>query len=115
MTRAQIVEVFGARVGDLVWGVTDEPGATRRIRHGATYPKTASIPGAVILKLCDRMANTRECLKATTERSQRKLQMYRAEYALFRQLLHTNADGVEARLWDALDVLSAWDGKEDAG
>ena len=55
--RKEIDEAFGVRVAELVWAVTNEPGPNRASRHAVTYPKIRALPLAVLLKLCDRMAN----------------------------------------------------------
>ena len=106
-TRESIAAAFGERVAELVWAVTDAPGDSRAERHRATHPKINQTPGAVTLKLCDRLANTRQCLTVETERNTRKLAMYRAEYPGFRAALHHSPTGATARLWDALDALCA--------
>jgi (p)ppGpp synthase/HD superfamily hydrolase len=48
---------FGRWVAELVYAVTDELGRNRRERHSKTYPKTADLREAVVLKLADRIAN----------------------------------------------------------
>src|SRR5262245_31138361 len=40
LSRAEVETNFGAEVTELVWRVTDEPGATRKERKPATYRKT---------------------------------------------------------------------------
>ena len=55
--RKDIAEMFGEKVAELVWAVSNEPGENRKVRHALTYPKTLSVPGAVFVKLCDRIAN----------------------------------------------------------
>ncbi|MBK6734079.1 MAG: HD domain-containing protein [bacterium] len=40
ITRSELASRFGEAVADLVWRVTDEPGANRAARKRATYAKT---------------------------------------------------------------------------
>ena len=53
VTVEQVMERFGSRVAELVHAVTTEPGATRKERHAATWPKLVETEGAVRLKLAD--------------------------------------------------------------
>lgn len=55
--------VFGWQIAMLVFLVTDEAGKNRKERKENTYNKTASNLEAVQLKLCDRIANVRNCIK----------------------------------------------------
>ena len=52
---------FEGRIYQAVWGVTDEPGKNRKERKAKTYAKTAANPDAVLVKLCDRIANVHSC------------------------------------------------------
>jgi len=61
VTLNDVKNRFGKRVASIVNGVTNEPGASRKIRHKKTYPKTKRIPGAFILKQADRIANVEKC------------------------------------------------------
>lgn len=61
VTIKDVRKRFGKRVASLVNGVTNEPGANRKIRHQKTYYKTKSIPNAFILKQADRIANIEKC------------------------------------------------------
>ncbi len=102
LTLDDVRQRFGDRVAELVDAVTDEPGKNRAQRHAATWPKTRRIPGGVTLKLCDRLANVAACF----DNGSAKIGMYRKEYPHFRAALHpVRPHGVEAALWDNLDVL----------
>lgn len=106
-TEVSISEVrsaFGDRVADLVFAVTTEPGKNRRERNAATYPKLAATPGAVRLKLADRIANVEQCWLVRDAR----LFMYRKEYASFRAALRDDADHVALAMWKHLDGLLGW-------
>lgn len=80
-----ICENFGSDVADLVWAVTNQPGANRRIRAAHTYPKIRTFaPHAVIVKVADRIANTEHAIRHET----RHLEMYQREYPAFRYALY---------------------------
>lgn len=53
----EVWDEFGWEIAQLVFLVTDEDGDNRRERKQKTYPKISSNPGAVLLKICDRLAN----------------------------------------------------------
>ena len=54
-----IKKAFGERVADIVYDVTDELGKNRKERKEKTYPKTKANWKAIVVKLCDRIANVR--------------------------------------------------------
>ncbi len=91
----EIAEMFGDRVAALVGAVTNEQGENRKVRAALTYPKTRSVPGAVCLKLADRIANV--------EHGGKLVEMYRKEYDDFRRALHTLRDCDS--MWTHLDSL----------
>lgn len=89
-------ETFGERVAAMVDAVTDEPGPNRKARKLATYEKTRTIDGGVVLKLFDRLANVRA--------GGALVGMYRKEHESFkRALLSSQPSELEGRLWAALD------------
>lgn len=98
-TREELQVSFGERVAELVWAVTDEPGANREERHARTFPKTRSVPGAVRLKLADRIAN----LEAAREHRRDLFQMYRREHADFESQLRR--PGEHDEMWEHLASL----------
>ncbi len=57
VTYKEIEEAFNPQVAQIVFAVTDEPGATRKERKEKTYVKLAENPSGVIVKLADRIAN----------------------------------------------------------
>jgi len=62
LDETDIIEQFGGRVGVLVDAVTDPSGyPNRKTRKAAAYPRITAAPGAVKLKLADRIANVRSC------------------------------------------------------
>lgn len=94
--RKEIDELFGSQVAAVVWAVTNEPGPSRATRHATTYPKIRAEPLAVLLKLCDRLANV--------QAGGSLVDMYRREHEDFRRALYTPGqwDAVWARLDAAL-------------
>jgi len=89
---------FGPRIAELVWAVTNEPGANRKERHEKTYPKTRQVKGAIRLKLADRIANVEHCLKEKKEKgSSRLLGMYQNEFDAFVDALFV--PGQEEDMW----------------
>lgn len=111
LTFAEIEARFGAEVAELVWRVTDEPGATREERKPATYRKTSASEMAVVLKLADRIAN----VEASLATDRRLLEMYRREHVEFKATLHPAAGGeLAGRMWTCLDALLAASGTRDA-
>jgi (p)ppGpp synthase/HD superfamily hydrolase len=98
-TREAVAGAFGERVATLVWAVTNEPGANRRERHEKTLPKTRATPGAVQLKLADRIAN----VEASAAGRRDMLVMYRGEHRTFETALRT--PGEHDAMWDHLSGL----------
>jgi hypothetical protein len=80
VTVEDIRMLFGDDVADIVWRVTDAPGATRAIRKAATYPKIAGRDEAIIVKMADRIAN---CIQGGKKGNGGKRAMYQAEHADF--------------------------------
>jgi (p)ppGpp synthase/HD superfamily hydrolase len=106
VARGEVEDRFGPRVAALVHAVTTEDGRDRKERSERTYPKISGTPGAVRLKLADRIANVESCW---ADRS-RKLFMYEREYATFREHLRDESDQVTAPMWEHLDKLLGWRG-----
>ena len=78
------------RIIDIVQAVTDEPGENRKERKNKTYPKIAANQDAVIVKLCDRIANVTFSIKESVdyspiarERAEGLLKMYAKEHEKF--------------------------------
>lgn len=99
MTLKELKGLFGKRVASLVNGVTNEEGRNRKERHRKTYPKTKRIPGAIILKLADRIANIEACLATGDGR----INMYRKEWEDFREALYV--EGEHERMWKYIEKL----------
>lgn len=102
----EIREMFTERVADLVDAVTNGPGANRKAKQSSTYPKIRATPGAVALKLADRIANVEHG---------GSVDMYRKEYEDFKRALYTPPDLVRDgaftakihKMWEHLDTLLA--------
>jgi (p)ppGpp synthase/HD superfamily hydrolase len=80
--------------------VTDEPGANRDEKKAATYPKIRTDKKAVIIKLCDRIANVEHSNAAGDS----MLKRYRREHPEFTKQLRRPEDGLE-NMWAHLDKI----------
>ena len=98
-TYAMIECDFGKRVADLVYAVTNEPGANRAERHAKTYPKIVACQGATMLKLADRIAN----VEYSVAHNSPQLGMYKKEYPGFKAALYQ--PNWYVAMWDRLDAL----------
>lgn len=103
LSRAAVAETAGERVAAMVDAVSDGPGDNRKQRKQRPYRLIPQTPGAVLIKLADRIAN----VEAAVGRRPGLLAMYRKEHARFRELLCDPEDGVAAPLWATLDGLLA--------
>lgn len=93
--RKNIAEMFGTRTADLVAAVTNDESPDHDVRAAKTYPRIRACPGAVALKLADRIVN----VSAGGELGGK----YAAAYEDFYRALHT-AGEYEA-MWAELDGL----------
>lgn len=93
--KKSIEEIFGTLVADTVWRVTNEEGATRKIRSLLTYPKIRESATATIIKLADRIANV--------ENGGSLVEMYRKEHDDFKRGIYVA--GVAEPMWTYLDKL----------
>lgn len=80
-TREEIEAQFGPYAASLVWAVTGV-GATRAERNHSAYEKIVLCPGAVILKLADRIANVEASAVGSSH-----LAMYAKEHAGFMKMV----------------------------
>ena len=113
VTREVVEKQFGKGIADMVWAVTDPVGPDgkplpRRERSEHTYPKIKSTPGALTVKLADRLSNVVNCFLLAKDGSlDSKIKMYRKEYGKFREtfydLDHPCANWTEA--WKSLDAM----------
>lgn len=99
---------YGDRVGTMVNLCTDEKGLTRKERHEKTYPLIAKDDDAVVVKLCDRIANTEYGISTDNLSQYRK---YCREYVYFRNTLR-NENNIHwdkvSKMWNHLDNLFDW-------
>lgn len=86
----------------LIHAVTDGKGATRKERKREAYRKIRLTPGAVVVKLCDRIANVEHALSTGSER---KYELYTREMSEFRKKLYDPADASVAAMWQHLEWL----------
>lgn len=91
------------RVIEIVQAFTDEPGKNRKERKAKTYPKIAKLEDAVIVKLCDRIANVTFSFKEVVslhkihrEKAEDMLSLYAKEHKEFCEKLLTNQEHVSA-------------------
>jgi len=92
---------FPLRVVDIAEAVTDEPGETREERKQKTYPKIAGDRLAILVKLCDRIAN----VESSRMRSRRKYRRYQEEHRSFKAHLFNPRDSKLLPLWQHLERI----------
>ncbi len=93
-------------VAAIVEAVSDGPGITRHDRKMRPYHLIPKTPGAVYVKLADRIANVEMCLAdEKEERCARLLTMYRneCESRVFFQIQSLEASYTEHRMWRYLN------------
>lgn len=98
----EIRQMYGNRVAQIVWDVTDEPGVNRAERKKNTLPKTAQNPDAALIKLADRLANV-----TASQGDERRLSMYRTEHPEFQSALQSAAPYKD--MWSALTSMLSLD------
>ncbi len=104
-SKNEIVKDFGEEVADIVYRVTDEPGADRTERKRKTYHKIRGHIRATTVKLCDRIANA----EASSDVPE-KLKMYKNEHGEFRDAVCIqDHDSFLGDLWRHLDQLLGFD------
>jgi (p)ppGpp synthase/HD superfamily hydrolase len=97
-------EMYGNRVADIVFRVSNERGWTRKERNFKTYPKIWVNESAIFVKLCDRISNT----KNSKESGHRMFAAYRKEYPTFRYALKVRED-LYPDMFAELDLLNEYD------
>ncbi|MCO4747344.1 MAG: HD domain-containing protein [Proteobacteria bacterium] len=100
----EVRELFGPEVAAIVDAVTTQPGPNRKARNALTYPRIVATPGAVTVKLADRIANVEACWASQSY----KLFRYRDEYPAFREAMRDDANLPRLVMWDHLDTLLGW-------
>ena len=94
----QIRQMYGDKVAQIVWAVTDEPGVNRAERKKNTLPKIAQDKDAALIKLADRVANV-----MASQGDERRLAMYRQEQPAFKSALKDIAPYSD--MWETLDSI----------
>lgn len=87
-----VKEVLGQEVADIVYAVSNEKGKNRKERaNDKYYEGIRNTPGAVFVKLCDRIANV-QYSKMTKSRM---FEMYKKENPEFTKALGLRGDGFD--------------------
>jgi hypothetical protein len=104
-SKTELVRNFGEEIADIVYRVTDEPGADRTERKRKTYRKIRGHLDATTVKLCDRIAN----VEASSDVPE-KLKMYKDEHREFRDAVcFQDHDFLLGKIWMHLDQLLGFD------
>lgn len=102
VTIEEIYSEFGNRIGDLVDALTDGEGATRIEKKQKPYATIPGVPGAVIVKLADRIANVRHTILEGAAADKYR-EIYKREHSGFCRAL--NKIGEARKMWIVLDGL----------
>ena len=94
-------EKTNIRIAELVYLVSNERGRNRKEKNFKTYPKIWNNPLATFIKLCDRIANT----KNSRNTGHRMYKVYCEEYPIFRYALKKKIDDPYLEMWNELDEL----------
>ena len=87
-----VKEVLGLQAADIIYAVSNEKGKNRKERaNDKYYEGIRYTPGAVFVKLCDRIANV-QYSKMTKSRM---FEMYKKENTEFTKALNLRGQGVE--------------------
>jgi (p)ppGpp synthase/HD superfamily hydrolase len=102
----ELAEKFNPQVAEVVYKVTNELGKNRAERATKTYPKIASCRLARLVKLADRIANTRYSIKTQSS----MFEKYKEEYSKFKKIVKPRfinqfPDSPESLGWRTLDQL----------
>lgn len=105
ITRLFLDEIFGGIKAKAVALLTDPDLPTRREKKEELNRRMKFLDerdvasrAALIVKLCDRVANVRACCR---DRKDDRLQMYASEHAAFRDAVWRS--GLGSELWEELD------------
>ena len=83
-TYQDIKGLFGARVAEFVWSVTDEMGRNRKERKERSHQKNFASGESATLKLADLTANVEDAVKNKAK----QLKMYQQEWEEIRVLVN---------------------------
>lgn len=99
----KIKKHFGKEIAEIVILVTDERGRDRIEKHSKTYPDLAKNWKAVVVKVCDRIANMEHSYKY----DKGLFNMYYNESNKFKDILYSEKDIETHRVWSKYDDLLA--------
>lgn len=94
-----VENVSNKRVASIVFKVTNERGENRKVKNFKTYPKIWDDDLAIFVKLCDRIANTRN----SKESGHSMFDKYKKEYPIFKYALKVR--NLYSDMWQELDNL----------
>jgi len=100
-----IVQWTNERISRIIFNVSNERGLNRKEKNFKTYPKIWGCDFSIFVKLCDRIANTRNSKKSfeTNSNGDSLFQMYKKEYPIFKYALKVR--GLYPDMWKELDNL----------
>ena len=100
-----IVKKTNERVARIIFNVSNERGLDRKEKNFKTYPKIWGDDLSIFVKLCDRIANTRNSKDScdTNSKGDSLFQMYKKEYPIFKYALKVR--GLYPDMWKELDNL----------
>lgn len=103
-----VQQEFGTVVATLVDALTDGKVGNRKQRKERPYKLIPQVPGAIIVKLADRIANVEYCIQEVNSgKNKSLLRMYKREYddeySGFRTNLYKEKEAIE--MWNYLDSL----------
>lgn len=102
LSYSKIRNLFSKEIADIVYAVTDELGKTRGERKRKTYPKIRKNWKAVVVKICDRIAN----MEFSYQSKSSHYSMYDKEYGLFKEELFNSEHPKDVmKAWDAYDNI----------
>lgn len=100
-----IIKMTNVRVARIIFNVSNERGFERKERNFKTYPKIWGCDLSIYVKLCDRIANTRNCKNSGDNKSNgiSLFKMYKNEYPIFKYALNVRL--LYPNMWKELDNL----------
>ncbi len=104
-TPGELVREFGQRVADCVALLTDEPGSRRERKaksHARLAGAASGLETALVVKVADRLANLRGCVRSDNGKL---LRMYCGEHAEFRAAVYR--PGLCEHLWEEMEEIIA--------
>ena len=103
VSKRELKTIFGDRIADIVWAVSDGEGSSRRERKAVAYKKIQSLgDDAIAIKLADRIAN----VSNSRAHNARMYSMYKREQDGFKSALFISESRSEViQMWNHLDAL----------